>query len=50
MGKTSGEDGFTIKICNWATAERKFETETKQISALSHLSRMAGRVQPLPGL
>lgn len=38
--KPQGEDGFTIKICNWATAERKFETETKQISALSHLSRM----------
>lgn len=33
-------DKFTIKISNWATAERQFETETKHISAISHLSRM----------
>ncbi|MBR9910594.1 MAG: BREX system serine/threonine kinase PglW [Gammaproteobacteria bacterium] len=38
--KQQGDDEYAIKISNWATAERQFETETKQISALSHLSRM----------
>jgi len=35
------DDGqYSIKIANWSTAERVYESETKQISALSHLSRM----------
>ncbi len=38
--KPQGEDKYSIKIANWSTAERIFETETRQISAFSHLSRM----------
>ena len=34
------ENQFSIKIANWSTAERVYETETQQISAFSHLSRM----------
>ncbi len=30
----------SVKVGNWGTAERVFETETKHLSALSHLSQM----------
>ncbi|MGI2111255.1 BREX system serine/threonine kinase PglW [Shewanella frigidimarina] len=33
------EENFTIKIGNWSTAERIYESETQQISAFSHLSK-----------
>lgn len=33
-------DKYSIKIGNWSTAERVYETETQQISAFSHLSRL----------
>ncbi|MCP5011171.1 MAG: BREX system serine/threonine kinase PglW, partial [Aestuariibacter sp.] len=38
--KPLSEDKYTIKIANWSTAERIYETQTRQISAFSHLSRM----------
>jgi len=38
--KPLDDDKYSIKIANWSTAERVFETETRQISAFSHLSRM----------
>ena len=34
------ESNFSIKVGNWSTAERVYESETQQISAFSHLSRM----------
>lgn len=34
------EENFSIKIGNWSTAERIYESETQQISAFSHLSRV----------
>lgn len=37
--KEEGGD-FKIKIANWATAERRFESESRHISALSHMTRM----------
>ncbi|UZE96938.1 BREX system serine/threonine kinase PglW [Alkalimarinus alittae] len=37
--KQDGDD-YKIKISNWSTAERVYETETRQISALSHLSQI----------
>ena len=37
--KQSGED-FSIKIANWSTAERIFETDTNQVTAFSHLTRI----------
>lgn len=33
-------DEFKVKIGNWSTAERVYETETKQVSAFSRLTRM----------
>ncbi|MFT4908200.1 MAG: serine/threonine protein kinase [Oleispira sp.] len=33
------EENFTIKIGNWSTAERVYESETQQITAFSHLSK-----------
>ena len=30
--------GFSVKIANWATAEREYESESRQHSQLSHLS------------
>ncbi len=38
--KQLDEDKYSIKIANWSTAERIYETEAQQISAFSHLSRM----------
>ena len=38
--KQLDDDKYSIKIANWSTAERIFETETRQISAFSHLSKM----------
>ncbi len=38
--KQLGEEQFSIKIANWSTAERIYETQSQQISAFSHLSRL----------
>ncbi|MBL3601173.1 MAG: BREX system serine/threonine kinase PglW [gamma proteobacterium endosymbiont of Lamellibrachia anaximandri] len=38
--KAKQDGGFTIKIGNWSTAERAFESETQHLTALSHLTRM----------
>ncbi|UTW11960.1 protein kinase domain-containing protein [Marinobacterium rhizophilum] len=38
--KPLGDEKYSIKISNWATAERLYENETRHVSALSHLSRM----------
>lgn len=38
--KPLDQDRFSVKIANWATAERIFENETRQISAFSHLTKM----------
>jgi len=38
--KPLGDDKYSIKISNWATAERLYDNETRHVSALSHLSRM----------
>jgi serine/threonine protein kinase len=35
-----GENDFSIKVGNWSTAERIYESETQQISAFSQLSKM----------
>ena len=36
--KERGEGGLSCKIANWSTANRIFENDTQQVSALSHLS------------
>ncbi|NRB41362.1 MAG: BREX system serine/threonine kinase PglW [Pseudomonadales bacterium] len=39
--KQIDDDNFNIKIGNWATAERFFDSETQQVTAFSHLTRLA---------
>jgi serine/threonine protein kinase len=38
--KAADDGSFSIKIGNWATAERNFETESRHISALTNITRL----------
>ena len=38
--KSLGDEKYSIKISNWATAERVFESESRNISALTRLSNL----------
>ena len=38
--KAKDGGGFIVKVGNWSTAERVFESETQHLTALSHLSRI----------
>ena len=37
--KQDPDEGFAIKIANWFMAERTYDSETKQLSALSHMTQ-----------
>lgn len=38
--KPLGDEKYSVKISNWATAERIFESESRNISALTRLSNL----------